>query len=81
VTFVEVGMIKKKLLRASCLSALTAALLASAPASHAAVAAPLPAPSAGAPGAPLVGGLLGSLEVGHPVTSLRTLVPAGVLGR
>ncbi len=75
-------MIKKMLVRASCLSALTAALLASAPASHAAaVAAPLPAPSAGAPGAPLVGGLLGSLEVGHPVTSLRTLVPAGVLGR
>ncbi|MFJ3944019.1 hypothetical protein [Streptomyces griseoaurantiacus] len=75
----------KKIARVSCLPVLTAALLASAPAqaalAHAGTAAPLPAPSAGAPGAPLVGGLLGSLAIGHPVTSLRTLVPTEVLGR
>ncbi|MDL5205882.1 hypothetical protein [Streptomyces sp. ALI-76-A] len=65
-------MIKKL----ACVSVLAVALL-SAPAAQAA---PAPGPSAGAPGAPFLGGLLGSLEVGHPATSLRSLLPSGVLG-
>ncbi|MEU7427501.1 hypothetical protein [Streptomyces sp. NPDC040750] len=56
---------------------LAAALLAAAPAAEAAQS---PGPSAGVPGAPLLEGLLGSLEVGHPATSLQSIVPGGVLG-
>ncbi|MEV5342598.1 hypothetical protein AB0K93_29555 [Streptomyces sp. NPDC052676] len=67
-------MIKK----IACVSAMAVALLASAPAAQAATP---PAPSSGAPGVPLLDGLLGSLEVGHPVTSPRTLLPAGITGR
>jgi hypothetical protein len=63
----------------ACVSAMAVALLASAPA--AAQAAAPPAPSSGAPGVPLLEGLLGSLEVGHPVTSPSTLLPAGITGR
>ncbi|MFD4263303.1 hypothetical protein ACFWR9_38275 [Streptomyces sp. NPDC058534] len=43
--------------------------------------APAPGPSAGVPGAPLLNGRLGSLEVGHPATSPQSLLPEGVLGR
>lgn len=66
-------MIKKL----ACLTALTAALLASAPAAGAAN---RPAPPTGVPGASLVNGILGSLEIGHPVTSLKTLLPTDVRG-
>jgi hypothetical protein len=67
------SMIKKF----ACVSAMAVALLASAPTAQAAS----PTPSSGAPGVPLLDGLLGSLEVGHPVTSPRTLLPAGITGR
>ncbi|MFF8865244.1 MULTISPECIES: hypothetical protein [unclassified Streptomyces] len=66
-------MIKK----IACASAVAAALLAAAPAAEAA---PKPAPASGVPAASLLNGLLGSLEVGHPVTSLKTIVPTGVRG-
>ncbi|MEU6452527.1 MULTISPECIES: hypothetical protein [unclassified Streptomyces] len=66
-------MIKKLV----CVSVLAATVLVSAPA---AVAAPAPDPSAGVPGAPLLSGLLGTLEVGHPAASPRSLLPAGILG-
>ncbi|MEU2059124.1 hypothetical protein [Streptomyces sp. NPDC013455] len=66
-------MIKKL----ACVSVLAAALLAAAPAAEAAQ---RPAPPAGVPGGDLLKGLLGSLEIGHPVTSLRTLLPTGVRG-
>lgn len=66
-------MIKKL----ACATVMAAALLASAPAAGAA---PNPVPSAGAPGAPLLQALLGPLEVGHPATSLQTLLPTGVVG-
>ncbi|MFI5972570.1 hypothetical protein [Streptomyces sp. NPDC051452] len=63
---------------------LAAALLAAAPAAEAAQgpgpSTGVPGPSAGVPGAPLLEGLLGSLEVGHPATSLQSIVPGGVLG-
>jgi hypothetical protein len=67
-------MIKKL----ACVSVLATALLAAAPAAEAA---PAPGPSAGVPGGPLLNGLLGSLEVGHPATSPQSLLPEGVLGR
>ncbi|MFF9049439.1 hypothetical protein [Streptomyces parvulus] len=67
-------MIKKL----ACVSVLAAALLVSAPVAHSA---PAPGPSGGVPGAPLLNGLLGSLEVGHPATSPQSLLPQGVLGR
>ncbi|MEG3628065.1 hypothetical protein [Streptomyces poriticola] len=71
-------MIKKL----ACVSVLAAAALASAPAAQAAPAAvPDPGPARGVPGAPFLQGLLGSLEVGHPVASPRSLLPTGVLGR
>jgi hypothetical protein len=66
-------MIKKL----ACLSVLAAALLASAPAAGAAVP---PVPHAAVPGGALLAGLLGSVEAGHPATSLRTLLPEGVQG-
>ncbi|MER6427561.1 hypothetical protein ABT272_07410 [Streptomyces sp900105245] len=67
-------MIKK----IACASAVVAALLAAA--APAAEAAPKPVPANGVPAAPLLNGILGSLEVGHPVTSLKTIVPTGVRG-
>ncbi|WP_395571758.1 hypothetical protein [Streptomyces sp. BK79] len=67
-------MIKKL----ACVSVIATALLAAAPAAGAA---PEPGPSAGVPGGPLLNGLLGSLEVGHPATSPQSLLPEGVLGR
>ncbi|MBU6533505.1 hypothetical protein ACFUIW_19975 [Streptomyces sp. NPDC057245] len=69
-------MIKKL----ACVSVLAAALLVSAPLAEAAPV-PVPEPSAGVPGGPLLNGLLGSLEVGHPATSPQSLLPAGILGR
>ncbi|MFJ7147871.1 hypothetical protein ACIQVT_06690 [Streptomyces sp. NPDC100445] len=60
-----------------CASVLAAAFLAAAPAAEAAV---KPVPSAGVPGAPLLRGLLGALEVGNPMASPQSLVPRGVLG-
>ncbi len=66
-------MIKKL----ACVTALAAALLASAPTAGAAT---RPAPPTGVPGASLLNGILGSLEIGHPVTSLRTLLPTDVRG-
>ncbi|MES4892370.1 hypothetical protein [Streptomyces sp. NPDC096012] len=68
-------MIKKL----ACVTVVAAALLAAAPAAEAA--AQHPVPSSGAPGASLLNGLLGSLEVGHPATSLQTLLPTGLAGR
>ncbi|MEU6592604.1 hypothetical protein ABZ923_25815 [Streptomyces sp. NPDC046881] len=62
-------MIKKL----ACVTVLATALLAAAPTAEAA---PRPAPPTAVPGAALLNGVLGSLEVGHPVTSLRTLLPA-----
>ncbi|WP_240926090.1 hypothetical protein [Streptomyces sp. JB150] len=59
------------------MSVLAVALLAAAPAAQAAPA----APSSGAPGVPLLDALFGSLELGHPVASPSTLLPAGVTGR
>ncbi|GAA2732522.1 hypothetical protein GCM10010360_18920 [Streptomyces nogalater] len=71
-------MIKKL----TCASVLAAALLATAaPAAEAAGAVRSPVPAAGAPGVPLLSGLVGSLQSGKPVTSLNTLIPPGVLGR
>ncbi|GGT08793.1 hypothetical protein [Streptomyces chromofuscus] len=67
-------MIKKL----ACAAVMASALLASAPAAHAA---PHPQPSTAVPGGALLNGLLGSLEIGHPVTSLRTILPSGVSGR
>ncbi|MFG2356399.1 hypothetical protein [Streptomyces sp. NPDC048521] len=67
-------MIKKL----ACVTVMAAALLAAAPAAGAA---PGPHSSTGAPGASLLRGLLGSLEVGHPATSLQTILPPGVTGR
>ncbi|MGW2097289.1 hypothetical protein ACWCPX_06160 [Streptomyces olivaceoviridis] len=61
----------------ACVTALTAALLASAATAEAGT---RPAPPTGAPGAALLDGILGSLEIGHPVTSLRTVLPTGVRG-
>ncbi|MET8771980.1 hypothetical protein [Streptomyces sp. NPDC004658] len=66
-------MIKKL----ACVTALTAALLAAAPTAGAAI---RPAPPTAVPGGSLLDGVLGSLEIGHPVTSLRTLLPTGVRG-
>ncbi|MCF2129251.1 hypothetical protein L1I79_22820 [Strepomyces sp. STD 3.1] len=66
-------MIKKLV----CVSVLAATVLVSAPA---ALAAPAPDPSTGVPGAPLLSGLLGTLEVGHPAASPKSLLPAGILG-
>ncbi|MFE6286644.1 hypothetical protein [Streptomyces sp. NPDC057877] len=61
-------------------SVLAAALVATAvPAAQAAAAHPVP--SAGIPGAPLLDGVLGALEVGNPAASPQSLLPAGVLGR
>ncbi|MFG2603422.1 hypothetical protein ACGFT2_07725 [Streptomyces sp. NPDC048514] len=67
-------MIKKL----ACVTVLAASLLATAPAAEAAQA---PAPSTGAPGASLLNGLLGTLEIGHPATSLQTLLPTGLVGK
>ncbi|POX64153.1 hypothetical protein C3492_07205 [Streptomyces sp. Ru62] len=67
-------MIKKL----ACVTVLTAALLASAATAEAT---PRPAPPTGVPGAALLDGILGSLEIGHPATSLRTILPTGVRGR
>ncbi|GHC06611.1 MULTISPECIES: hypothetical protein [Streptomyces rochei group] len=67
-------MIKKL----ACASVLATALLAAAPAAEAA---PEPGPSTGVPGAPLLDGLLGTLEIGHPATSPQSLLPEGLLGR
>ncbi|KOV95540.1 hypothetical protein [Streptomyces sp. NRRL B-3648] len=64
-------MIKKL----ACVTALAAAFLAAAPTAEAAQ---RPAPPTAVPGAALLDGILGSLEVGHPVTSLRTLLPRGL---
>ena len=97
VAFVGIGMIKEIdraccLFVSDSVAVLTAAFLApvraqAAPA-RAEAAAPTasrprsaPRPVRGGAGSALAGGLLVSLEAGHPVTSLRTLVPAGVLGR
>ncbi|MEU1006868.1 hypothetical protein [Streptomyces sp. NPDC005890] len=66
-------MIKKL----ACVTVLAAALLAAAPAAEAAQ---LPAPHTAVPGGALLNGILGSLEVGHPATSLRTLLPTGLQG-
>ncbi|MFG3099148.1 hypothetical protein ACGFZL_01210 [Streptomyces sp. NPDC048182] len=60
---------------------LAASVLAAAPVAQAAAPAARPGPSAGVPGAPLLDGLLGILEVGHPAASAQSLVPGGVLGR
>jgi hypothetical protein len=70
-------MIKKL----ACASAVAATLLAAAPAAQAADAARRPAPDSAVPGAALLTSLLGSLEMGNPVTSLTTLLPEGVRGR
>ncbi|MEV7994796.1 hypothetical protein AB0O67_23635 [Streptomyces sp. NPDC086077] len=67
-------MIKKLM----CVSVMAAALVAAAPAAQAA---PAPDTTKEVPGSALLGGLLGSLEVGHPVTPLNTILPSGVLGR
>ncbi|MCS0605379.1 hypothetical protein NX794_29860 [Streptomyces sp. LP11] len=67
-------MIKKL----ACATVVAAALVASAPAAEAA---PTPGTSTGAPGTSLLNGLLGSLEIGYPATSLSTLLPAGLTGR
>ncbi|MFE0811824.1 hypothetical protein ACFW4M_33400 [Streptomyces sp. NPDC058794] len=67
-------MIKKL----ACASVMAIALLAAAPAAEAA---PDPAPSSGIPGGPLLNGLLGSLEIGHPATSPQSLLPEGLVGR
>ncbi|MBQ0886950.1 hypothetical protein RKD37_008209 [Streptomyces ambofaciens] len=67
-------MIKKL----ACVSVMATALLVSAPLAEAA---PGPDPAAGVPGGPLLNGLLGSLEVGHPATSPQSLLPQGILGR
>ncbi|NKQ25944.1 hypothetical protein HF200_16245 [Streptomyces galbus] len=64
----------------ACVSVMATAVLA-APAVSAAQAAPLPRPSAGAPGAALLNNLLGSLEIGHPATSPQPLLPSGLLGK
>ncbi|WP_221348622.1 hypothetical protein [Streptomyces beigongshangae] len=69
-------MIKK----IACVSVLAGTLLATAPTAQAAAAA-APVPPAGAPGAGLLNGLLGSLEVGNPVASPSTLLPAGLVGK
>jgi hypothetical protein len=70
-------MIKKLAL----VSAVAAALLATAPAAEAAQATRAPAPSGGAPLVPFLNGVLGALEVGHPATSLQSILPAGTVGR
>ncbi|MFF5531460.1 hypothetical protein ACFY71_03110 [Streptomyces cinerochromogenes] len=62
----------------TCITVLAAALLAAAPAAEAAQ---RPAPPTAVPGGALLNGLLGSLEVGHPVTSLRALLPARLQGQ
>lgn len=67
-------MIKKL----ACVCVMATSLLLSAPLAEAA---PVPEPSAGVPGGPLLNGLLGSLEVGHPATSPQSLLPKGILGR
>ncbi|MBX4174847.1 MULTISPECIES: hypothetical protein [Streptomyces rochei group] len=67
-------MIKKL----ACASVMATALLAAAPAAEAA---PEPGPSTGVPGGPLLDGLLGTLEIGHPATSPQSLLPEGLLGR
>ncbi|MFB9463200.1 hypothetical protein [Streptomyces cinereospinus] len=70
-------MIKKL----ACVSVLATALLAAAPAAQAAPAAPAPGSSGTVPGVSLLDGLLGSLEIGHPVTSLKTLLPGDLSAR
>ncbi|MEU4658359.1 hypothetical protein AB0G32_31255 [Streptomyces sp. NPDC023723] len=60
-----------------CVSVLAAAFLTAAPLAQAA---PAPDPLSGVPSAPLLKGLLGALEIGHPATSPQSLLPAGVLG-
>ncbi|MGQ5593375.1 hypothetical protein ACUJ8N_09190 [Streptomyces sp. ESR1.13] len=67
-------MIKKL----ACVSVMATAVLVAAPLAEAA---PEPGPSTGVPGGPLLNGLLGSLEVGHPATSPQSLLPAGLLAR
>ncbi|MFI9610722.1 hypothetical protein ACIHCM_03260 [Streptomyces sp. NPDC052023] len=67
-------MIKKLV----CVSVMSTALLAAAPAAQAA---PAPDSSGEVPASRLLGGLLGTLEVGHPVTSLSTILPSGLAGR
>ncbi|MFG3012412.1 hypothetical protein ACGFZB_18500 [Streptomyces cinerochromogenes] len=47
----------------------------------AAEAAQRPAPPTAVPGGAPLNGLLGSLEVGHPVTSLHTLLPTRLQGQ
>ncbi|GGS19661.1 hypothetical protein GCM10010259_37950 [Streptomyces daghestanicus] len=73
-TVVGPGM-TKKLLCASLLAA--TALVTAAPAAQAA---PAPGPAGPVPVAPLLDGLLGSLEIGNPATSPQSLLPAGLLG-
>ncbi|MEW2284527.1 hypothetical protein [Streptomyces sp. NPDC047841] len=70
---VRAGMIKEL----ACVTVLTAALLASAATAEAGT---RPAPPAAVPGASLLDGVLGALEIGHPVTSLKTVLPTGVRG-
>ncbi|MCE0445194.1 hypothetical protein LT493_09200 [Streptomyces tricolor] len=62
----------------TCVTVLATALLAAAPTAQAAQ---RPVPPAGVPGGALPHGVLGSLELGHPVTSLRTLPPTGLRGQ
>ncbi|MEW2508792.1 hypothetical protein [Streptomyces sp. NPDC046870] len=66
-------MIKKL----ACVTVLTAALLASAATAEAGTRS---TPPTAVPGAALLDGILGSLEIGHPATSLRTVLPPGVRG-
>ncbi|MFV0137317.1 hypothetical protein ACLGIH_29690 [Streptomyces sp. HMX87] len=73
-TVVEPGPIKQL----GFVSGVAVALLASAPA---APAAPAHGTSAGVPGGALLDGLLGSLEIGNPATSLQSLLPTGIAGR
>ncbi|GAA3307714.1 hypothetical protein GCM10020295_67410 [Streptomyces cinereospinus] len=42
---------------------------------------PAPGSSGTVPGVSLLDGLLGSLEIGHPVTSLKTLLPGDLSAR
>ncbi|MGW2030155.1 hypothetical protein [Streptomyces sp. NPDC001811] len=61
----------------ACVTVLTTALLAAAATAEAGT---RPAPHTAVPGAALLDGVLGSLEIGHPATSLRTVLPSGVRG-
>ncbi|MFJ4470981.1 hypothetical protein ACIP2X_26355 [Streptomyces sp. NPDC089424] len=66
-------MIKKLV----CVSVMATALVAAAPAAQAA---PAPDPTQEVPATALLSGVLGALEVGHPVTSLNTILPNGLTG-